>query len=87
MAILHVILLSKMQNNTSSRPLLIVAARLGVNLGPSPYHARNVNLVLNQDTGHCSPQFHCQYNDFIETIDLIKPEMMTSSNWQSFTGL
>ncbi|KAL7480119.1 hypothetical protein ACHAW6_005823 [Cyclotella cf. meneghiniana] len=34
-------------------------ARLGINLGPFPHRARNVNLVLNLDTGHCSPQFHC----------------------------
>ena len=62
-------------------------ARLGVNLGPSPHHARNVNLVLNIDTGLCSPQFHCRYDDFFETIDLNKPDTMTSSSWQILAGL
>ncbi len=33
-------------------------ARLGLNLGPSPYHAFNVNLVLNLSTGLVSPPFH-----------------------------
>ncbi|KAL7475008.1 LOW QUALITY PROTEIN: hypothetical protein ACHAW6_000943, partial [Cyclotella cf. meneghiniana] len=41
---------------------------LGLNLGPSPQHARNVNLVLNLDTGLVSLQFHCRYNDFFETL-------------------
>jgi hypothetical protein len=30
-------------------------ARLGLNLGPSPNHAWNVNLVLNLNTGLVSP--------------------------------
>ncbi|KAL7476135.1 hypothetical protein ACHAW6_002012 [Cyclotella cf. meneghiniana] len=58
-----------------------------MNLGPSPQHARNVNLVLNLDTRLVSPQFHCRYNDFFETISFNKPEMMMSSNWQILTGL
>ena len=34
-------------------------ARLGINLGPSPRHARNASLVLNLATGLVSPQsFH-----------------------------
>ncbi|KAL7477494.1 hypothetical protein ACHAW6_003302 [Cyclotella cf. meneghiniana] len=51
-------------------------ARLGINLDPSPHHARNINLVLNLDAGHCSPQFHCRFDDFFETISLNKPETM-----------
>ncbi|KAL7489091.1 hypothetical protein ACHAW6_014689 [Cyclotella cf. meneghiniana] len=47
----------------------------------------NINLVLNLDTGHCPPQFHCRYDDFFETINLNKPGMMTSSNWQILAGL
>ncbi|KAL7478239.1 hypothetical protein ACHAW6_004009, partial [Cyclotella cf. meneghiniana] len=62
-------------------------ARLGLNLGPSPNHARNVNLILNLDTGLVSPQFHCQYDDFFETTSLNKPDTMTSSNWQVLAGL
>ena len=33
-------------------------ARVGIYLGQSPIHNRNVVLVLNQNTGHVSPQFH-----------------------------
>ena len=62
-------------------------ARLGLNLGPSPNHARNVNLILNLDTGLFSPQFHCRYDDFFETTSLNKPDTMTSSNWQVLAGL
>jgi len=39
-------------------------ARLGLNLGLSPTHARNVYLVLNLTTGCVSPQYHCRFNDF-----------------------
>jgi hypothetical protein len=33
-------------------------ARIGINLGNSPTHARSVALVLNIETGLVSPQFH-----------------------------
>ena len=33
-------------------------SQLGINLGRSPRHARNVNLILNPSTGLVSPQFH-----------------------------
>jgi hypothetical protein len=42
-------------------------ARLGLNLGPSPMHARIVYLVLNLITGYVSPQYHCRFVDFFET--------------------
>ncbi|KAL7481330.1 hypothetical protein ACHAW6_007014 [Cyclotella cf. meneghiniana] len=64
-----------------------LASKLGLNLGPSPHHACNVNLVLNLDTGLVSPQFDCQFDDFFETISLNKPETTMSSNWQIFAGL
>jgi hypothetical protein len=41
-------------------------AHLGLNLGPSPMHARNVYLVLNLITGCVSPQHHCCFGDFFE---------------------
>jgi hypothetical protein len=43
-------------------------ARLGLNLGQSPRHARNVSLVLNLNTGLVSPQFHIKHDEFFETI-------------------
>ncbi|KAL7481128.1 LOW QUALITY PROTEIN: hypothetical protein ACHAW6_006809 [Cyclotella cf. meneghiniana] len=39
----------------------------------------NTNLV--------SPQFHCQYNDFFETISFNEPETMMSSKWQILASL
>ncbi|KAL7478265.1 hypothetical protein ACHAW6_004038 [Cyclotella cf. meneghiniana] len=61
--------------------------QLGLNLDPSPQHVRNVNLVLNLDTGLVSLQFNCWYNDIFETISFNKPEIMMSSNWQVLAGL
>jgi hypothetical protein len=36
-------------------------ANIGIYLGASPHHSRNVALVLNRDTGLVSPQFHVQH--------------------------
>ncbi|KAL7483005.1 LOW QUALITY PROTEIN: hypothetical protein ACHAW6_008651 [Cyclotella cf. meneghiniana] len=55
-------------------------SRLGINLGPSPCHACNVNLVLNLDTGLVSPQFHCWDDDFFKAISNNKTETTMSSN-------
>jgi hypothetical protein len=44
-------------------------ARLGINLGPSPRHARSVSMVLNLNTGLVSPQFHVKHDEFFETIN------------------
>ncbi len=59
----------------SSIPHWSPHARLGVNLGSSPSHARNVYLVLNLHTGCISPQYHCQFNDFFETMRHGGPEV------------
>ena len=48
-------------------------ARLGINLGPSPRHARNVSLVLSLMTGLVSSQFHLVHDEFFETIDRRNP--------------
>eukprot|EP00957_Ditylum_brightwellii_P057273 4340502-Ditylum_brightwellii.AAC.1 len=42
-------------------------SRIDINLGPLPRQARNINLVLNSETGLCSPQFHVKYDDFFES--------------------
>ena len=44
-------------------------ARMGINLGPSPRHARSVALVLSISTGLVSPQYHVKFDEFFETID------------------
>jgi Reverse transcriptase (RNA-dependent DNA polymerase) len=43
-------------------------AYVGIYLGKSPRHARNVGLVLNPATGMVSPQYHLRYDDTFETI-------------------
>ena len=57
-------------------------ARLGINLGPSPSHSRNVNLVLNTSTGLVSPQFHCKFDDFFETTRFNQAEASTAAPWR-----
>ena len=58
----------------SSLPKWSPRARLGINLGPSPHHARNVYLVLNPHTGCVSPQFHCRFDSLrqCDLVDLIQ---------------
>ena len=43
-------------------------ARIGMNLGQSPTHARNLCLILNLETGLVSPQAHIKHDDFFETV-------------------
>ncbi len=57
-------------------------AHLGLNLGPSPMHARNIYLVLNLLTGCVSPQFHCLFNDFFEMTHHGAPDVSGTICWQ-----
>ena len=59
-------------------------ARLGINLGLSPRHARSVTLVLNLSTGLVSPQFHVIHDDFFETVG--HGAGVTKSYWQRLAG-
>ena len=59
---------------------------LGLNLGPSPSHARTVNLVLNLFSGLVSPQFHCRYDDFFETTKHSHQDVVTQANWKQLAG-
>ena len=43
-------------------------ARVGIYLGQSPIHNRNVALVLNRNTGHVSPQFHVKLDSSFQTV-------------------
>ena len=47
-------------------------ARVGIYLGRSPRHARNVALILNTQTGLVSPQFHVEYDKRFETVHQMK---------------
>ncbi|KAL7477469.1 hypothetical protein ACHAW6_003275 [Cyclotella cf. meneghiniana] len=61
-------------------------ACLGLNLGPSPFHACNVYLVLNLMTGLVSLQYHCRFDDFFETVKLNGSDINTSANWKQLAG-
>ena len=43
-------------------------SRRGVYMGVSPLHASTVALVLNPNTNRLSPQFHCVFDDYFETV-------------------
>jgi hypothetical protein len=62
-------------------------ACIGLNLGPSPMHARNVYLVLNLHTGLVSPQYHCRFDDFFETTRHGSPEVSDNVTWQQLAKL
>ena len=40
----------------------------GVYVGISPLHASTVGLILNPNTNRLSPQYHCVYDDYFETV-------------------
>ena len=60
---------------------------LGIHLGPSAEHAQNVYLVLNPTTGLVSPQYHCQFDDFFESVRFQGPEMTVPTTWRSLSKL
>ena len=61
-------------------------SRVGVYLGRSPFHARNVALVLNLITGRVSPQFHVQYDPSFQTVRSSFGGKSPPSLWQSVCG-
>jgi hypothetical protein len=54
-------------------------ARVGINLGFSPQHARSVHLILSMTTGCASPQFHCIFEDHFQTLS---EKTIPPSRWQ-----
>ncbi len=60
---------------------------LGLNLGPSPMHARNVYLVLNLVTGCVSPQYHCRFDDFFEMTRHGAPDVSGTICWKQLANL
>ena len=57
-------------------------ARVGIYLGRSPQHSRNVALVLDRKTGLVSPQFHVVFDSEFHTV---KTDNF-SSRWQHKAG-
>ena len=43
--------------------------KVGIYLGPSPQHGRNVSLVLSRTTGLVSPQFHLKHDPTFGTAE------------------
>jgi hypothetical protein len=70
-----------------SLPRWLPRARLGLNLGLSPTHARNVYLVPNLTTGCVSPQHHCCFDDFFQTTCHGGPDVSGTISWQQLAGL
>ncbi len=61
--------------------------RLGLNLGPSPMHARNAYLILNLVTGCVSPQYHCRFSNFFEMMHHAAPDVSGTICWQQLANL
>ena len=79
-----------LQNELSSGgtiPHWSPCTRLGINLGPRPAHAHNIYLILNLYMGCVSPQFHCRFDDFYETVKHGGPDVSVPSIWQQLAGL
>jgi hypothetical protein len=68
-------------------PCWSARARLGLNLGPSPMHTRNVYLILNLVTGCVSPQYHCCFDNFFETTRHSAPVVSGTICWQQLANL
>ena len=79
-------LVNRLQGSAGSIPKWSPRARLGINLGFSPRHARSVSLVLNPQNGLASPQYHVKHDDFFETVKTDDGGIM-ASNWQNLAGL
>ena len=61
--------------------------KLGLHLGPSAEHPQNVCLVLNPTTGLVSPQYHCQFDDFFESVRFQGPEVTVPTTWQCLSKI
>ena len=57
-------------------------SKLGIYLGKSPVHNKQVALVLDRVTGYVSPQFHVKVDMGFYTLRQTK----MSSTWQVATG-
>ena len=59
-------------------------SKMGLYLGPSPAHNKNVALVMDIDTGLVSPQFHVMFDNDFQTID---DKDKITPLWKVKTGL
>ena len=61
-----------LQSGQSMVPKWEPRARMGIYVGRSPAHVSGVGLILNQRTGHVSPQFHVVYDDDFTTTSYLR---------------
>ena len=54
---------------------------MGIYLGHSPFHADNVALVFNLQTGHVSPQYHVIFDEQFTTVEYLR-NGETPPNWR-----
>ena len=65
-------------------------SRQGKFLGYSPDHASSVALILNRSTGKISPQFHCLFDDFFQTVRGVEDPAeidLHSIDWDEFISV
>jgi hypothetical protein len=63
-----------------------VRSHMGIYLGMSMQHARNVALVLHLKTGHVSPQYHVTFDLKFETVRQSLGNLSPPSEWQKICG-
>ena len=61
-------------------------AWIGIYLGRSPKHSRNVPLVLNIKTARVSPQFHFKMDPMFHTVKNTARQERIQSKWQEAAG-
>ena len=61
-------------------------ARIGLYLGRSPQHSRNVALVLNIKTARVSPQFHVKIDSMFHSVKNSTKQERTTSTWLEAAG-
>ena len=76
------VLKSELQGTSGIHPKWDARSRVGIYLGQSPIHNRNVALVLNIHTGYVSPQFHIKFD---ETFRTVRQENWNAT-WLTSTG-
>ena len=61
-------------------------SRIGIYLGRSPKHSRNVALVLKIKTARVSPQFHFKMDPMFNTVKKTTRQERIQFNWQEAAG-
>ena len=62
-------------------------AQIGIYLGRSPKHSRNVALVLSIKTGRVSPQFHFKMDLMFHTVKNTTRQEQIQSKWKEAAEL